>query len=829
MLIMNRFLQDVRHALRRMQKGPGFTTVAVLSLSLGIGAGTAVFSLVNAILLRSLPVPNPQELRVLRWTGNEVRMTSLNELPQVQGNRTIAHSVTHPMFLNLRGQAAAQADIFGFQPLRDITARTKGEAFTARGMMVSDNFFSGLEVRPFVGRLLNANEDFAGSATSVEISYDCWEKHFALDANVVGQTVVLNGTGFTIVGVLPRAFSGVVPGDPSEFYVPMAAQSQFLYRPITESFHWFVRLMARLRPGVSDAQLRATLDVVFSRDASAIMKEPRILVEPGHGGLSIDRNNYRKPLMLMLAAVGLVLLVACANLAGLSLARGAARQHELSVRAALGVSRWGLIRQSLTENLVLALLGGGFGIFLAIWGKAAISRLLAGSADGLHYDLALDLTVLSFSLAIVLVTALLSGLLPALRAGHADPLAGLKSRSSLGVPRLRTGRVLVVAQICLSLLLLTAAGLYVRTLINLTHVDAGFSPEKLLLFELSPSGGGYDDGARRIAFYEQVQSSLAALPGVRGATLLETPMLANQDSWGGFVLDHFSPSAEHMQTHRLTVSETFFPTMGIPILDGRGLSRGDTADSYKVLVVNQTFVRLYSPDKNPLGRTVGIWGADWKIVGVCRDAKYSNIKEVVPPMIYFPFRQRLYGNFRRTHLTNVYFALRTTLPPLTLATTARKAVAAVDANVPLANITTQDAVLDTSISQERLFATLCGLLAGLALLLSCIGLYGLMAYHVTRRTGEIAVRMALGATRKNIASPILREALLLAVFGIAIGLPVALGLTRFTKSQLYGVAATDPVTLISAAGLLIAVVIVAALIPARRAAKVDPMVALRYE
>jgi len=824
-------LQDLRYGLRMLAKNPGFTAVAVLSLALGIGAGTAVFSLVNAILLRSLPVPNPQELRVIRWTGDYVHMTSLNEpLATTSGSRMSAHSVTHPAFLNLREQGSALANIFGFQPLQDITARAKSEAFTTRGMMVSDNFFSGLGVHPFMGRLLNAEEDFKGSATSVVITYDWWERHLALDPGVLGQTVVLDGTGFTVVGVLPPEFSGVVPGDPSEFYVPMAAQSQFLYRPITESYHWFVRLMARLRPGVSDTQLRATLDVAFAREAGAIMKDPRILMEPGRGGLAIDRNNYRKPLLLMLGVVGLVMLVACANLAGLSLARGATREHELAVRAAIGAGRWRLVRQSLTESLVLASLGGGFGVLVAMWGKTAISRLLAGSADGLHYDLSLDLTVLSFSLATALVTGLLSGLLPALRAGRVDPLGGLKSHGALSAPRLRAGKVLVAAQVCLSLLLLTGAGLYLRTLVNLTHIDAGFNTESLLLFQLNPGGAGYDDVARRTTFYAQVQDSLSAIPGVRGATFLGYPLL-NNTGWSGwfFLPDRFADYREGMQSYRLTVGETFFATMGIPVLQGRGLSAADAEGAPEVVVVNETFAREYSPDRNPVGRTVHILMYDWRIVGVCRDAKYLNVKEAAPPTVYFPFRQISYMPSMRNNYRNAYFALRTALPPMALTTAARKAVAAIDPNVPLANITTQDAVRDRNINQERLLATLCGALAGLALLLSCIGLYGLMAYHVARRTREFAIRMALGASRRNIADPILREALLLAALGVAIGVPVALTLARFIKSQLYGVAPTDPVTLIGAGVLLIAVAVLAAWIPARRAAKVDPMAALRHE
>jgi predicted permease len=822
-------ISDCRYGFRQLCKSPGFTAVAILSLALGIGAGTAVFSLVNAILLRSLPVPNPQELRVLTWTGTDVNMTSMAELGVTDGNRVTAHSFTHPAFLSFREQTGKLADIFGFQPLQDITARVKDDSFTAKGMMVSNNFFSALAVHPVLGRPLDPQEDFTGAASPVLISYDWWQHHFSLDPAVVGQILSLDANPFTIVGVLPRDFSGVVPGEITDFYVPMAAHSQFLFRPISDTFHWFVRPMARLRPGVTDAQLQSALTVIFARDASAIMKTPSVRVEPGHAGLEIDLNNYRKPLLLLLAVVAMVILVACTNLAGLSLSRGAARQHELSVRAALGAARSRLIRQSLTESLLLALLGGALGVLLAVWGKTAISRLLSGSPDGLHYDISFDFTVLAFALLASFIAALLSGLLPALRAGRVDPLEGLRSRSAIGGPRLRTGKFLVVAQICLSLLLLTGAGLYVRTLINLTHINAGFRTENLLLFELNATGVGYD-APHRLAFYEEVENALAAIPGVRGAALLEFPLLDNIDSWGGVGFPSRPPStAEGLQTHRFTVGDNFFPTMGIPIKRGRSLLPADSEDAPKVIVVNEAFVREYFPKEDPIGRMVTIWGADWRVVGVCGDSKLHNIRDAVPPTAFLPFRQRLYGQFRETHLRGVYFALRTALPPQSLVDPARKAIAQINTGIPLANISTQQGVLDQTISQERLFATLCTSLAVLALLLCCIGLYGLMAYYVARRTNEFAIRMALGATRQRIAIPILREAFLLAAAGLALGIPAAVLLTTLIKAQLYGVAPNDPVTLLPAAILLIAVALLAAYIPARRATRIDPILALRYE
>ncbi len=813
--------QDLKYELRMLVKSPGFTVVAVLSLALGIGASTAVFSLANAILLRSLPVPNPHELRVLHWTGTNLRLSSWS------GGDT---SYPPPVFFRLREQAASQADVFGFVPLENIIARSQGEVFPVHGLMVSDNFFSGLGVQPLIGRSLSAGEDYAAAGTSVVISYDWWEKHYALDPVALGQILTLNGTGFTIVGVLPRGFVGVQPGRPAAFYVPMATQSQFLYTAITSNFHWYVRLMARLRPGTSDAQLQAALEVAFAPAVAEFMQEPRITIEPGRGGETYDRSHYRRPLLVMAGVVALVMLVACANLAGLSLARGASRQHELAVRAALGSGRWRLIRQSLTESLVFALLGGGLGILVAVWARTGFARLLAGSAGDLHYDFSLDAKVLGFTLASALVTALLSGLLPALRAGRINPVHGLKCRGALGAPRLRAGRILVAAQIGISLLLLAGAGLYVRTLVNLVRVNAGFNAEKLLLFRVNIRGAGYAtaDPAR---FYAGVQDALAAIPGVRAASLVEFPLLSGSGSSGSFNAFSGRPAVDgtSMNACRLTVGETFFSTLGIPIVQGRGFSTTDVEGAPKVIVVNNAFVRKYLPDEDPLGLAIPVWGADWQIVGVCSDIKYSTLKEEVPPTAYFPFRQRFYSRYRESHLRTPCFAVRTVLPPLALVTAARKAVVALDPDVAVTDFTTQDAVRDRSISQERLFAALCGSLAGLALLLSCIGLYGLMAYHVARRTSEIAIRMAIGATGRHIAGPILREALLLAAIGIGVGLPAAFAATGLIKNQLYGVEANDPITMAGAIIVLVTVAVTAAWLPARRAAKVDPMVALRCD
>jgi len=829
---MTGFFRDVQYSLRQLRRNPGFSSVAVLSLALGIGANTAVFSLVNAILLRSLVVPRPQELRVLRWAGSNVRMTSLNDFPDVQGNHMSAHAITHPAFLSLREQTAMLADVFGFQAVdqqEQVTAQVRGESFTAAGMMVSDNFFTGLGVNPLIGRPLVANEDFAGSSVAVVISYDWWEKYFGFDPAVLGQKIELNGKGFTVVGVLPRGFSGVVAGDPSGFYVPMSAQSPFLYKPLNERFHWFVRVMARLKPGVSDQQLRAAMDVAFARDGGPIMEHPSIQLESGRRGLATEPDNFRRPILIMQGVVALVLLVACVNLAGLMAARGAARQHELALRAALGISQWRLVRQSFTESVLLAAIGGGLGISLSVWGKIALSRLFAGSADGLLYDLSLDRNVLYFGLSAALLTALISGVLPAMQASLVDPISGLRSRGALSASRLRVGKFLVIAQICVSMLLLTCAGLYARTLLNVSRIAMGFNSDQLLLFKVNPAGAGYNDPGRIATFYAQVQESLSAMPGVRKAAFLSYPPLSR--GWSGpfHFRDGSSGRAEKMQSIRLAVGESFFDTMGIAIVQGRGLSATDTKDSPKVIVVNEAFVRQYSRDTVPVGRVVHILTDDWQIVGVCRDVRYLSLKETPQPTVYYPIRQIAYGATMRSNFRSGFFALLTTLPPEALANEARRAVAAIDPNVPVSDFTTEEDLRNGKIAPERMFAVLCSSLAALALLLCCVGLYGLMAYHVARRTPEFATRMALGASRRNIANLILRESFLLAVAGLALGTPLVFGVTRLIKSQFFGVAPNDPLALVSAAILLLAVSVLAGWIPAYRAERVDPMVALRRE
>jgi predicted permease len=791
----------------------------VLSLALGIGANTAIFSLVNGVLLRSLAVPNPHELRVLQWSGTNHKFNRYSGSQDRNGPLTTADSFSFPLFAALREQCAAQAEFFGYYNLNNVTVRAQRESFTGEGLLVSGNFFTGLGARALLGRVLIPDDDKPGATPVVVISYEWWEKQFGLDPAALGATVTLNGNAFTVAGVLPRELRGVHPGDAVDFYVALSAQPQFSggFSLTAPNQAWF-KIMARLRPGVPAGQFQAAADVAFLSAAGDRIETPKLIVTDGHAGPEWQQRFYRKTLLLLSGIVGLVVLVACANLAGLLLARGAAREHEFAVRAALGSGRWRLVRQALTESVCLAAAGAGLGWLVALWTKSVLIQLLAGTADGLHYDTSLDLRVLGFTLAVALVTALLSGLLPAWNAGRVDPLAGLKAAAAVRAPRLRAGRVLVAAQIALSVVLVAGGALYVRTLVNRLRIDPGFATENVLLFRLNPRAAGLR-GAELAAFYDQVQPALAKIPGVRAVGLTQYALLGHAMSGTGFELTGHPKSDRNVST--LTVGETFFDTMRIPLKLGRGFTATDTDGAPKVVVVNDTFVRTYLPGENPIGQTLKFGNDLWEIVGVCGDTKYTDLRPETPACALFSFRQRNTGA--------AWFAVRTALPPLAVVGAARKAVAAIDPNVPLASITTQIALRDENIAQERMFAALCGSLAGLAVLLAGIGLFGLMGYHVARRTGEIGVRMALGATPQNIARPILREALLLAGAGLAIGVPAALALAQLIKNQLYGVAPTDPTTLFIATGVLLAVALLAAWLPARRAARVDPMTALRAE
>jgi predicted permease len=810
-------------------KSPGFTAVAVLSLALGIGANTAIFSLLNAVLLKSLPVRNPQELRVVNWVGHNASLwnfTGGGSRSTPDGGQVMA-SFPYATYRDFRDRGTGFAEVFAFSPLWDCTALTPAGPTSVEGLIVSGTFFQGYGAQTLIGRTLTPEDERPGADPVAVITYRWWERQFGLDPNALGQTVFINKLPFTIVGILPSRFVGPTATDATAFYVPMSAQPQLMSGyPLDSYNHWWVEVMARLTPGADEEQARAALNGIFCQaltapGSSSKMDKPGILLEDGSRGPLMARRGMVQPMYVLMAAVGLVLLVACANLASLLLARGASRQHEYAVRGAIGAGRWRLARQSLTESLVLAVAGGALGLVFAQAGKAAILRMMWGMAEDFHRDTGSDIRVLAFTFGVSLGTALLFGLLPALRSAWVNPVDGIKARTMAGVSRLRLGKALVTIQVGLSLLLVVAAGLAVRTFANLSSLDVGFDTENLLLFELNAGQAGYEK-EQRTEFYNGLGQSLAAIPGVRSVSYSSmTPLGGGKSSSGISIPGRPTKPGEFLQTDQMIVNESFFATLGIPLLQGRAFESSDMADSTHVAVVNEAFIREFLPDEYPVGRIFKHGSMDIQIVGVCGNAKYSDLRSEVPPIMYLPYPQWRQGR--------MCFEVRSVLPAESIVPAVRKAASALDRNIPLTEVRTQTEQIDCQLTMERLFAALCGFVAAMALLLSCIGLYGLMAYNVARRRSEIGIRMALGARPRDVAWPVVRGALLMTGIGAALGGAGALALVRLIKSMLYGVAPHDPLTLAASILLLLAVAALAAWIPARRAARIDPMVALRCE
>jgi predicted permease len=834
---MSTLIGDVRYGLRMLAKSPRFTLVVILVLALGIGANTAIFSVINGVLLKSLPVRAPQDLRVLAWTGSNGPIALVSgdlHGPRVPGKMSWL-AFPYPTYRAFAEQAEGFSHLFAFSYIEDgVTIRAGGVPAVAYGLMVSGNFFDGYGARVLFGRPLAPQDDRAGADPVAVITYRLWERYYHLDPQVLGQTLMINNGGFTIVGVLPERYRGPLHGDPTDFYVPLATQALLTSRArnLEDPRLGWVRIMGRLAPGANEAQALASLKVLFQRSLGqrpAEEERPVLFLADGRHGLAVDPGGRTRDLMFLQGLVGLVLLIACANVAGLLLAHNAGRHRELSVRAALGAGRWHLIRQSLVESLLLSLAGAAAGLLVSVWLKAALAgtmtnlvRRLYGhleymsrSSADIRLGQGIDRTVLLFALGVALFTTLLFGLLPAWRAGRVDPLAELKTSGVHGVSRSRWGKVLVVVQMALSLLLVTWAGLLTRTVINLRQVDPGYDTENLLVFQLRPldSVVGWKDLP---GFFERVRANLAGLPGVRSVAF----------SSGGWWTKAWIPGFPPEKTIGVSlVSDGWLATMGVNLLAGRDFTPADTGGSEPVALVNEAFARHFFPGANPVGLSVATGGMSGRpephqIVGVCGDCR-RDVHQEAGPTIYFCQRQ----NLRR----DASFAVRSVLPALALVPAVRRAVGEIDPGLPLEELTTQKLLLEKDLSQERTLRLLFVGLGVLALGLSCLGLYGLMTHQVTCRTGEIGLRLALGARPADVARPILCAAGRLALLGIVLGLPLTLALARILGAAVYGIAPYDPATLIFSGLILLVVALVAAWLPARRAARIDPMVALRYE
>jgi predicted permease len=721
----------------------------------------------------------------------------------------------------------------------------KGQAEQASGEFVSGDYFHGLQVSPAAGRLILPDDDRAGAAPIAVVSFAFSQRRFGDAASALGQSILINNVPFTVTGVAPPGFFGVDPAAAPEFYIPLHTNLVLPLRAratdpqvyLEQNSYW-LEMMARLRPGVSLVQAQTALGPVFHQwvySTAANDREravlPELLVREGATGLNTLRRQYSKPLYVLLAMAGLILAIACANIANLLLARAAARRREMAVRLSVGAGRFRVIRQLLTESALLASIGGAVGVAFAIWGIRFLTLLLANGNPDFTLRPGLNWHVLSAAVALSLLTGLLFGLAPALQSTRVDVIPALKEPragqpgSQRSFRRASLSHVLVVTQIGMSLLMLVAAGLFVRTLSNLQSIQLGFNRENVLLFRMNARQAGHRDPEIH-TFYGDLQKRLGAIPGVLGASASHSALLG-QGTWS----DPVVPVGQQRKasTHILMTTLDFFKTMQIPVVLGRALDDRDQPGSLPVAVVSEAYVRNYFPDRNPLGQHVTIRpgrpeSRDVEIVGVAKDVRYGALKGEFRDIAYFPFNQGSY-----VPVEEMTFALRTSGDPLRYVKMVRAIVSQADARVPVTDIKTQAAEIDQIMNQEIIFARLCTAFASLALLIACIGLYGTMSYMVARRTGEIGIRMALGAQRGAVVWMVLRQAFVLAVAGLAIGVSSALGFSRFVESFLFGVQPNSPAALVLAVAILLSAVLVAGYVPAWKASRIDPMTAVRHE
>ena len=837
--------RDVRFGVRMLTKSPGFTTVAVLSLALGIGANTTIFTLINAVKLKMLPIDDPDRLVLLHWAAPEGVPTPARSTwgsSRSANGQMTGTSFSYPAFEQIRDHNRVFSGIFGFANLGRVSITVGDEAVLGQAQMVTGGAFEVLGARPALGRSISTEDDRAGADPVAVISHGYWQRQFGGDLAVVGRRVSINGKPFTIVGVAPARFTGIEPGSADDLWLPMAQMTLVAAERVShgEAFRqndfWWVVMMARLKPDVTRDEARANVEPIFKQNALAgiTVKDapptiPSVALDPGGQGVDRLRRDLEKPLSIMMVVVFVVALIACANVANLLLARAAMRQKEIAVRLSLGTSRSRLVRQLLTEGALLAALGTALGFGLAFVGSRILLRMMG--KDG-AVDLSPDLTVLGFTALAAVVTTLLFGLAPALRATAIEPFAALRETTAGagGGRTLGLARVLVVGQVALSLVLLSGASLFVRTLDNLRDVDIGFDESGILLFGVNAHQAGFR-GAELAQLYERVQSDVARLPGVTSATMTPYPLLSQSSSNYSITVPGYTPqSKERVNSRVLTVGERFFETMGLPVILGRPVDARDAETAPLVAVANQAFVKKYLGDGSPVGRTFSFGGKDDKpveIIGIAKNAKYDRLRGDIQPTLYIPIRQSL------RNLNALYFEVKATKAPLSLVPGVRKTVAAIHPGLPLFGIKTQTEQIDELLLPERMFATLTSFFGLLALALVCVGLYGIISYGVTMRTTEIGVRMALGARAPDIVRMVLGETAALVSKGVAIGLPVAFAAGYLAASAvadiLFGLEATDPTSLVVATVVMALIGSLAGVLPARRASAVLPMTALRCE
>ena len=862
---MHTLWQDVRYATRILAKNPGFTLVAIITLALGIGANTAIFSLIDTALLRPLPVRDPQRLVIFKWTANNSPNTkgyysymacpptnTGKPTPRVSPTSDEAGehgcSFSYPMFREFQSLVDAFSSAAALGGDIGINLRGNGSVSIVRGELVTGEFFDTLGVHADLGRTLAPSDDKPGAPAVTVLGYGYWQSAFAADPSVIGKTIWLNNVPVAIVGVAAKEFPSLDPAGSRQMWLPLSLQRE-LGKDLNGTMdgdkpslragndNWWIYVIARLKPKIALAQAQAAADALFRNDvlgeSKALFKPedaPRLVLMTAPQGISGLRDRFFKPLAILMAAVGVVLLIACANVAGLTLARSAARQRELAVRLALGAGRTRIARQLLTESLLLSAAGGASGILLGYWSIQSLAAFMSrGGFWPSHMAVNLDLRILAFSTTASLFTGILFGVAPAFSGMHVDLTPALKETRAVlaGVGsrgrwwNLRAG--LVVTQVALSIVILAGAGLLVRTLQNLKSTYPGFDTRNVLLFGVDPTLNGYTEAQTR-TFYSELRGRLKTLPGVLSVSYSFDPLLSG-DLWTtSFRIDGGTQETQGM-TDALAIGPEFFETLHIPLLAGRTLNPEDFAsapDSTECpIVINDAFARQFLKNQNPLGKRISGLdnkGASCEIVGAVGNSKYQTLRSEIHPTIYVAQKSG-----------STTFEVRTAADPSMLIPAVRSVATQLDSNLPLFNIKTQSEQIEGSLFQDRLIARLSSLFGGLSLLLACVGLYGLLSYEVTRRTRELGVRVALGAQPRDILRFVIAQGVGLSAVGTVVGILAALAITRYLASLLYGVRPDDPLTFAAVAILLGIVAVLACYIPARRATRVDPLVALRYE
>jgi predicted permease len=832
---------DLRYGMRILRKSPGFTAIAVLSLALAIGTNTTIFSLAKSLLYDRLHVPDAGQLRLLEWTqGNQSAVQSMwGDFSPAPGGGMLGSIFSYPVYRELRDHNQVMQDLVAFKE-DSMNATIRGDARRVDVSMVSGNFYSGLGVLPQLGRALQRTDDAVPGAGAVAVISDAvWTRDFGRSPSALGQTIVVNQSQFTIVGVNPRGFTGAknVQSSP-DIFVPLSMQP--LVDPkgrnaslLDDNETWWVNVMGRIKRGVSDEQAHAALTAQLAAATRATMHVkatetvPNLVLADGGHGLNYAGRVFKRPVYVLMALTGFVLLLACANIANLLLARGARRQREMSVRLALGAGRSRVLRQLLTESLLLASAGGAGGLLLGCLGRNIIPRVLSNAWDQNMVSVPIDWGVFCFAAGVTLLTGVLFGLAPAWNAAHAEVSSSLKASAQTATRRRKGfgGKTLVGFQIALSTLLVVGAGLFLRTLFALNSIDAGFRTDHLILFEVVPPAQRYGPG-KDVQLHQRLEQGFAALPGVDGVAPSLTAYIADNMSNGDFVPEGAPDSGNHSEAEDVNATgNDFFKTMGIPIVAGRSFGPQDTGSSQKVAIINQALARRRFPNMNPVGkrfRTDSVMREWVQIVGVCADTHYANLRDPAPPQFFLPYVQQ-------PGVGSMTYAIRTHVSPSELFPALRQVVQQADRDLPIIEFRTQREQIDANMRMERTFAALSSGFGILALALACVGIYGVMAYSVANRRNEIGIRLALGAPPGRVRSMILRESTWLALAGIGVGAGAALGFTQLVKSMLYGIQPYDPFSMAGGALILLAVALAASWVPARRAAGVQPMEALRHE